>query len=111
MKSSDVKQLFSDYSLNTYKRVGPVFVKGKGSFLWDSEGKKYLDLFPDGASLSWALSSAGYKNNKRAGRQAYPFAEHLFQEEQALAAREIVKKSFRQKYFLPIPERRRLRVR
>ncbi|MDD4955731.1 MAG: aminotransferase class III-fold pyridoxal phosphate-dependent enzyme, partial [Candidatus Omnitrophica bacterium] len=100
MKSSDVKQLFSDYSLNTYKRVGPVFVKGKGSYLWDSEGKKYLDLFP-----GWGVSILGHCHPKivkaikeQAGKLIH-LPNNLFQEEQALAAKEIVKNSFPAKVF------------
>ena len=32
------------YVCQTYKRIPVVFEKGEGSYLWDSEGKKYLDL-------------------------------------------------------------------
>lgn len=100
MKSSDVKQLFNDYSLNTYKRVGPVFAKGKGSFLWDSEGKKYLDLFP-----GWGVSILGHchpqvvKTIKEQAGKLIHLPNNLFQEEQALAAREIIKNSFPAKVF------------
>jgi len=31
--------------LQTYKRQKIIFVKGKGKYLWDIKGKKYLDLF------------------------------------------------------------------
>ncbi|MDD5448224.1 MAG: acetylornithine transaminase [Actinomycetota bacterium] len=32
------------YLMNTYARLGVSFVKGRGSRLWDSEGKEYIDL-------------------------------------------------------------------
>ncbi|TQS37407.1 hypothetical protein Golomagni_02120 [Golovinomyces magnicellulatus] len=32
------------YMVKTYVRPSPVFVKGKGCYLWDSLGKKYLDF-------------------------------------------------------------------
>ncbi|KJS22813.1 MAG: acetylornithine aminotransferase [Clostridiaceae bacterium BRH_c20a] len=32
------------YVMNTYKRLPKVFVKGEGSYVWDSEGNKYLDF-------------------------------------------------------------------
>ncbi|MFZ7104367.1 MAG: acetylornithine transaminase [Peptococcaceae bacterium] len=32
------------YVMNTYKRMPKVFVKGEGSYVWDSEGNKYLDF-------------------------------------------------------------------
>jgi len=100
MKAEDTKKLFSDYSLNTYKRVGPVFVKGKGSFLWDNEGKKYLDLFP-----GWGVSILGHchpqivKAIKEQSAKLIHLPNNLFQEEQALAAREIIKNSFPGKVF------------
>ncbi|KAH7040234.1 acetylornithine aminotransferase [Microdochium trichocladiopsis] len=34
----------SQYMLATYARPSPVFVRGEGSFLWDLENRKYLDL-------------------------------------------------------------------
>lgn len=30
--------------VKTYARPPPMFVRGKGSYLWDSENRKYLDL-------------------------------------------------------------------
>lgn len=32
------------YMVTTYSRPPPVFVKGKGSYLWDLEDRKYLDF-------------------------------------------------------------------
>jgi acetylornithine aminotransferase len=32
------------YMVATYSRPPPVFVKGEGSYLWDIENRKYLDL-------------------------------------------------------------------
>lgn len=100
MKAEKIKKMFTDYSLNTYRRVGPVFVKGKGSFLWDSEGKKYLDLFP-----GWGVSILGHchpqivKVIKEQAAKLIHLPNNLFQEEQALAAEEIVKNSFPSKVF------------
>ena len=47
--------LCNTYVLNTYTRTPVVFVKGKGSYLWDEEGKRYLDFFP-----GWAVSGLGH---------------------------------------------------
>ena len=47
--------LCNTYVLNTYTRIPVVFVKGKGSYLWDEEGKRYLDFFP-----GWAVSGIGH---------------------------------------------------
>ncbi len=35
----------SDYVMNTYARLPIAFTHGEGSWLWDEEGKKYLDAF------------------------------------------------------------------
>lgn len=37
-------ELGMKYVMNTYKRLPKVFVKGEGSYIWDSEGNKYLDF-------------------------------------------------------------------
>ena len=50
-----VINLCNTYVLNTYTRTPVVFVKGKGSYLWDEEGKRYLDFFP-----GWAVSGIGH---------------------------------------------------
>ncbi len=42
-----IEDLEKKYIINTYNRqpgVVPCFVKGEGSYLWDEEGKKYLDF-------------------------------------------------------------------
>ncbi|MFZ5942575.1 MAG: aspartate aminotransferase family protein [Bacillota bacterium] len=40
----DMVQQGLKYVMNTYKRLPKVFVKGEGTYVWDSEGKKYLDF-------------------------------------------------------------------
>lgn len=41
---SDLIQLNDRYHMNTYGRLPVTFVKGRGTRLWDDEGKEYLDL-------------------------------------------------------------------
>jgi len=95
-----VKELYKTYSLNTYTRVGPVFVRGMGSFLWDNQGRKYLDLFP-----GWGVSILGHSHPKVArviseqARCLIHLPNNLVFKEQALLAREIVKQSFGAKVF------------
>ncbi len=40
----DVKQLDSAYIANTYARFPLTIVRGKGSLVWDENGKEYIDL-------------------------------------------------------------------
>lgn len=41
----DTKQQENKYLMKTYKRYDVSFKKGKGQFVWDENGKKYLDFF------------------------------------------------------------------
>jgi len=44
MRIDEVKNLDEKYVIHTYKRASLVLVKGKGTRVWDSEGKEYLDF-------------------------------------------------------------------
>ena len=46
---------YNRYVMNTYVRQPLVITKGKGSRVWDVEGREYLDLFP-----GWGVSGLGY---------------------------------------------------
>lgn len=96
----DTKKLFNKYSLNTYTRCGPVFVRGKGSWLWDDKGSRYLDLFP-----GWGVSILGHAHPKavkaisQQSRKLIHLPNNLYFKEQVLLAREIAKESFPSKVF------------
>ncbi len=100
MEKENIQKIFKKYSLNTYTRVGPVFVRGKGSFLWDDKGKRYLDLFP-----GWGVSILGHCHPKVAqaiGKQAKKLIHlpnNLFFKEQAFLAKKITELSFPGKVF------------
>ncbi len=43
----DIQSLEKEFIINTYNRqpgITPCLVKGQGSYVWDDQGKKYLDL-------------------------------------------------------------------
>lgn len=96
----DIKALFERYSLPTYTRSGPVFVKGKGSYLWDEKGEKYLDLFP-----GWGVSILGHchprivKVIKAQAQHLLHLPNNFFIREQALLAEKINQHSFPAKVF------------
>jgi acetylornithine/N-succinyldiaminopimelate aminotransferase len=46
---------FKKYVMGNYTRLSLVIVRGKGSYVWDSLGRKYLDMFP-----GWAVSGIGH---------------------------------------------------
>ncbi|MCX8064458.1 MAG: aspartate aminotransferase family protein [Candidatus Hydrogenedentes bacterium] len=45
MTNEDISKLADNFLINTYGSRKICFVKGEGSYLWDADGKKYLDLF------------------------------------------------------------------
>lgn len=55
MNTQDVAALFDRYVLPTYRKSPLCIVKGKGSKVWDIEGREYLDFFP-----GWAVSGLGH---------------------------------------------------
>ncbi|MCM8761734.1 MAG: aspartate aminotransferase family protein [Candidatus Omnitrophica bacterium] len=54
-EKEEVLENYNSYVIGSYTKSGIVFVKGKGSYLWDIDGKKYLDFFP-----GWAVSGLGH---------------------------------------------------
>lgn len=59
MKASEIFQVYKDNIMPTYNKVPLIFVKGKGSRLWDINGKAYLDLFP-----GWGVGNLGHCHPK-----------------------------------------------
>ena len=46
---------FTKYVIPNYKRYPVSLVHGEGSYVWDAEGKRYLDLFP-----GWGCNILGH---------------------------------------------------
>src|ERR1700687_1212878 len=44
--SSQMIDLYSKYVIGNYTRYPVCLVRGEGSWVWDAEGKRYLDFFP-----------------------------------------------------------------
>ena len=55
MKSEAIIDLFKQYVIGNYTRYPVCLVRGEGSWVWDAEGKKYLDFFP-----GWGCSLLGH---------------------------------------------------
>lgn len=96
----DIKKTYDTYVLHTYNRVGPIFVRGKGSFLWDTRGEKYLDFFP-----GWGVSILGHAHPQLAkvlahqARTLVHLPNNLYHPHQALLAKKIIASSFPGKVF------------
>ena len=44
MTTAEIKAIATEYIINTYGDRSLAFVKGEGPYLWDADGKKYLDF-------------------------------------------------------------------
>lgn len=55
MKIQEIFDSYKDYIMPTYTKTPLVFVKGKGSRLWDIHNKVYLDFFP-----GWGVGNLGH---------------------------------------------------
>ncbi len=54
----NIKQLDNEYIAHTYGRFPVALVRGKGSLVWDDEGKEYIDL-----SAGIAVNTFGYSDD------------------------------------------------
>ncbi len=59
MKAQEVFKSYQDNVMPTYTKLPLIFVKGKGSRLWDIQNKVYLDFFP-----GWGVGSLGHCHPK-----------------------------------------------
>jgi len=44
MNTNQIKELTNQYILNTYGERATALVRGEGNYVWDADGKKYLDF-------------------------------------------------------------------
>ncbi|HEX5038121.1 MAG TPA: aspartate aminotransferase family protein [bacterium] len=59
MESKKIIELTQHYVMNTYARLPIALAKGKGSWAWDADGKKYLDFFS-----GLAVNNLGHAHSK-----------------------------------------------
>jgi acetylornithine/N-succinyldiaminopimelate aminotransferase len=55
MSSAETVELFKRYVIPNYNRYPVSLVRGEGSYVWDAEGNRYLDLFP-----GWGCNLLGH---------------------------------------------------
>jgi acetylornithine/N-succinyldiaminopimelate aminotransferase len=100
MKTTDVQKIYDEYVMPTYTRLPVCLVKGKGSRVWDLEGKEYLDFFP-----GWAVSGIGHCHPrvvnaiKEQARKMLHVANNFLNIKQAELARTISEASFPARIF------------
>jgi predicted acetylornithine/succinylornithine family transaminase len=55
LSSAETVELFKKYVIPNYTRYPVNLVRGEGSYIWDSEGNRYLDFFP-----GWGCNLLGH---------------------------------------------------
>ena len=53
--SPEITELFDQYVIPNYGRFPVTLVRGEGSWIWDDQGKRYLDFFP-----GWGCNLLGH---------------------------------------------------
>jgi acetylornithine/N-succinyldiaminopimelate aminotransferase len=55
MSNLETIAIFEKYVIGNYRRFPVCLVRGEGSYVWDAEGKRYLDFFP-----GWGCNLIGH---------------------------------------------------
>jgi len=100
VKTTEVGELYARCILPTVTRVPVCLVKGKGSRVWDLEGREYIDFFP-----GWGVSGLGHCHPavghavKNQLRKIVHISNNFLNLKQAELAREISASAFPSKCF------------
>lgn len=100
MNTQDIIDLTHQYVMNTYGRLPVALVEGQGSYVWDAEGKKYLDFF---SGLAVDNLGHGHPRIQHAiatqARKLLHVSNLFYIDHQAELAELLVKNSFGDKVF------------
>ena len=100
MNTKELESLYSEFILPTVSRVPLCLVKGKGSRVWDLDGKEYVDFFP-----GWGVSGLGHCHPavahaiKHQLRKIVHISNNYLNLKQAELAREISRHGFPARVF------------
>lgn len=100
MKTERIISKTQRYLMTTYGRYPITFVRGKGSWLWDNDGKRYLDFTTGIAVTNLGHSHPAILKALREQSKKLTTVCNLFHiEEQAELAEILIKNSFADKVF------------
>jgi len=95
MTTQETIALFDEYVIANYTRAPVVFVRGEGSYLWDADGKRYVDLFP-----GWGVNGIGHCHPRvsaalaKQAKKLLHVANNFYMEPQGALAKTISERSF-----------------
>jgi len=99
-RNEETINLYNKYVIGSYSRNPITIVKGKGSWVWDANGKKYLDLFP-----GWGVNGLGHchpqivKAIKKQAKTLIHMPNNYYIKPQGKLAELLIKNSFKGKCF------------
>jgi len=100
MGKERVIKAYQEYILPTYERYPVVFVRGEGKYLYDSEGKRYLDFFSGLSVCNFGHCNRRIVNKVVEQLKRLVHASNLYYNvQQARLAELIIKRSFKGKIF------------
>lgn len=97
---NDIIDLYNKYIISCYTKNPLVIIRGKGSWVWDSSGKKYLDLFP-----GWGVNGLGHchpsiiRAVKKQVKKLIHVPNNYYNEPQGRLAQLLIENSFQGKCF------------
>ncbi len=95
-----VKELDQNYVANTYKRFPVEIVKGKGSFVYDENGKEYIDMGSGIAVNTFGLSDETWIRAVESQLEKFQHTSNLYYTEPcALLAKTLCEKTGMKKVF------------
>lgn len=99
-KTQEIIDLYNKYVINCYTKNPIVIIRGKGSWVWDADNKKYLDLFP-----GWGVNGLGHchpdivKALLKQACKLLHMPNNYYNEQQARLAQLLIENSFPGKCF------------
>jgi acetylornithine/succinyldiaminopimelate/putrescine aminotransferase len=94
-----------EYVLNTYKRIPVEIVRGEGGYVWDVNGKKYLDFFSGIAVLHLGHNNKELNDKVKAQIDKYMHLSIILQVSLLLnLQKNWLKIALQRRYFLQILE-------
>ena len=101
LSTQEIMSLCDRYMIANYARKPVALVRGEGAYIWDADGKRYLDLFP-----GWACDGIGHCHprvveaiQRQAGILIH-VANNYYMEPQVILAQQLSERSFGGKCFL-----------
>ncbi len=95
LSSQETIELFQKYVIANYTRYPVCLVRGEGSYVWDAEGRRYLDFFPGwGCNLLGHCPPRVVEAVQEQVAQLIHVPNTWYMEAQGLLARELSEKSF-----------------